>query len=112
MRLLFDNNLSSRLVRLLDNVHPDAVHVEMVGLGRASDDDVWRYARDNDCIIVTKDSDFKDLSILHGFPPRVVWLRIGNCSTAEVESRLRRSHSTISAFESEAMTGLLTLIGR
>lgn len=112
MRLLFDNNLSSRLVRRLDDVYPNALHVELVGLERASDADVWRYARDNDCIIVTKDSDFKDLSILHGFPPRVVWLRIGTCSTTEIEHLLRQSHMTILAFVSEATTGLLTLIGR
>jgi predicted nuclease of predicted toxin-antitoxin system len=112
VRLLFDNNLSSRLVRLLHDVYPDAVHVETVALERASDEDVWRYARDNDCIIVTKDSDFRDLTVLRGFPPRVVWLRIGNCSTAEIEHLLRRSHESISAFASESTTGLLTLIGR
>jgi predicted nuclease of predicted toxin-antitoxin system len=112
VRLLFDNNLSSRLPRLLDDLFPNAVHVEMVGLERASDDDVWWYARDNDCIVVTKDSDFRDFSVLRGFPPRVVLLRIGNCSTAEIESLLRRSHATILAFVSEATTGLLTLIGR
>lgn len=84
----------------------------MIGLERGSDDDVWRYARDHDCIIVTKDSDFRDLSVLRGFPPRVVWLRIGNCSTTEIEDVLRRSQASILAFESEATTGLLTLIGR
>ena len=84
----------------------------MVGLERASDTDLWAYARDNGCIIVTKDSDFRDFSVLLGFPPRVVWLRIGNCSTSEIERLLRRSHQTILAFESEATTGLLTLIGR
>src|SRR4051812_31128752 len=64
------------------------------------------------CIIVTKDTDFRDLSVLRGFPPRVVWLKIGNCSTADIEHLLRRSHATISAFEAESTTGLLTLIGR
>jgi predicted nuclease of predicted toxin-antitoxin system len=112
VRLLFDQNLSSRLVWRLEDLFPDASHVALVDLERASDGDVWQYARDNDCIIVTKDSDFRDLSVLHGFPPRVVWLRIGNCSTTEIERLLRRSHATISAFVSESSTGLLTLIGR
>ena len=112
MRLLFDQNLSDRLPLRLNDLYTDAVHVAMVGLERASDVDVWRYARDHDCVIVTKDADFRDLSLLHGFPPRVVWLRIGNCSTLEIEQLLRRSHGTIAAFVSEATTGLLTLIGR
>ena len=112
MKLLFDHNLSLRLVRQLNDLFPHASHVALVGLERVSDDDVWRYARDNGFIIVTKDSDFGDLSVLRSFPPHVVWLRIGNCSTAEIESLLRRSHPTISAFVSESATGLLTLIGR
>lgn len=112
MRLLFDHNVSRHLVRHLDDIYPGASHVALLGLERASDDDVWQYARDNGYIIVTKDTDFRDMSVLRGFPPRVVWLRIGNCSTAAIEHLLRRSHATISAFESEAVTGLLTLIGR
>jgi predicted nuclease of predicted toxin-antitoxin system len=111
VRLLFDHNLSSRLPRLLEDIYPGAEHVMTIGLERGSDDDGWRYARDHACIIVTKDSDFRDLSVLRGFPPRVVWLRIGNCSTAEIEDLLRRSQVSILAFESEATTGLLTLIG-
>ena len=112
MRLLFDHNLSRHLVHHLDDVYPGASHVALIGLERASDDDVWRYARDNGFIIVTKDTDFRDLSVLRGFPPRVVWLRIGNCSTADIEQLLRRSYATISAFLDESTTGLLTLIGR
>ena len=111
MRLLFDQNLSDRLPLRLNDLYADALHIAMVGLERASDEEVWQYARDHDCI-VTKDSDFRDLSLLHSFPPRVVWLRIGNCSSLEIEQLLRRSHSTIAAFASEATTGLLTLIGR
>ena len=112
MRLLFDQNLSDRLPLRLNDLYADAVHVALVGLERASDEEVWRYARDHDCVIVTKDADFRDLSLLHGFPPRVVWLRIGNCSMLEIGMLLRRSHGTIAAFLSEATTGLLTLIGR
>ncbi|MFN8633968.1 MAG: DUF5615 family PIN-like protein [Chloroflexota bacterium] len=112
MRLLFDHNLSPRLPRQLADVYPDASHVARVGLERASDDVVWRYARDHGYTIVTKDSDFSDLSVLHGFPPRVVWLRIGNCSVADIEHLLRRSRTTLEAFEVESVTGLLTLIGR
>jgi predicted nuclease of predicted toxin-antitoxin system len=112
VRLLFDHNLSQRLIRQLEDLFPDASHVALVGLERASDDDIWQHARQNGCIIVTKDSDFRDLSVLRGFPPMVIWLRIGNCSTSEIERLVRRSHATIAAFESESATGLLTLIGR
>jgi predicted nuclease of predicted toxin-antitoxin system len=110
VRLLFDNNLSPRLPHHLADVYPDASHVALVGLERAADDDVWRYAREHDFTIVTKDADFGDLSVLHGFPPGVIWLRIGNCSTAEIEDLLRKSHTTLQAFEAESATGLLTLL--
>ena len=112
MRLLFDHNLSDRLPFRLRDLYVDATHVAMVGLDRASNAEVWRYARGHRYTIITKDADFRDLSIMNGFPPRVVWLRIGNCTTFKIEQLLRRSHTAIAAFESDSTTGLLTLIGR
>jgi predicted nuclease of predicted toxin-antitoxin system len=93
MRLMFDQNLSFRLCRMLDDLFPDSIQVRLIGLDRASDRDIWEYARDNGLSIVSQDSDYADMSALYGSPPSVIWLRCGNQPTAVVE-RLLRDHAT------------------
>lgn len=83
MKLLFDHHLSFRLAHRLADLFPDNSHVVSHRLDRASDTVVWEFARANGFTLVTKDADFSDLSILRGFPPKVVWVRLGNCTTAE-----------------------------
>lgn len=78
MKLLFDQNLSPRLPRLLADLFPDSVHVRDVGLRDAPDADIWRFAKENGFVIVSKDSDFQQRSLLYGFPPKFVWVRVGN----------------------------------
>ena len=110
MRLLFDHNLSPGLVRRLIDLYPDSSHVFLVGLDRASDMAVWTYAQTNDYIIVTKDSDFSDVSVLRGFPPKVIWLRLGNCTTSDVERTLRRGYVAIDVFATDPTSGVLELV--
>jgi predicted nuclease of predicted toxin-antitoxin system len=110
-RLLFDQQLSPCLVSRLSDLYPAASHVSLVGLDRASDEAVWAFAQANEFIIVTKDADFGDLGVLRGFPPQVIWLRLGNCTTAHVESTLRFHHPTIRAFSTERSAGVLMLFG-
>ena len=110
MRLLFDHNLSFRLITFLADVYPEATHVALVGLERAPDEDVWEYARDKNYLIVTKDSDFNDLSVLRGFPPKVVWLRVGNCPTSRIILLLRQHHAAIVNFAEDVDSGILTLV--
>lgn len=86
MNLLFDQNLSHRLVRSLAEIFPHSSHVRDIGLGRTDDEAVWQYAAAEGFAIVSKDSDFHQLSFLRGHPPKVVWIRRGNCSTDEIES--------------------------
>lgn len=88
MKLLFDENLSHRLVRLLADLFPESVHVRDIGLKSADDLLVWSYAEENDLMIVSKDSDMHDRSFLFGYPPKVIWIRLGNCSTNDVEQIL------------------------
>ena len=109
MKLLFDQNLSPRLVDGLSDVYPDASHVSIVGLDAAYDDAVWTYARANNYIIVTKDADFGDLGVLRGFPPKVIWLRLGNCTTHQIEKSLRVHYVTVEAFCADPVVGILTL---
>ncbi|MHB9117404.1 MAG: DUF5615 family PIN-like protein [Burkholderiales bacterium] len=42
-----------------------------------------------------KDSDFHELSLLHGSPPKVVWIRRGNCTTQQIEFILRNKREDI-----------------
>ena len=89
MKLLFDQNLSHMLVGRLDDAFPDSDHVRNVGLREASDHAVWEYAREKGFAIVSKDEDFHQLSFLRGPPPKVVWVKLGNCTTDDVERVLR-----------------------
>ena len=109
MKLLLDQNLSPRLVRRLADVYPNSTHVAEVGLDRSLDWEVWEYARQHDCIIVTKDVDFSEFSLLQGFPPKVIWIRRGNCSTQNIETILRENFDPIKMMNADADTGILEL---
>ena len=110
MKLLFDQNLSPRLADRLTDVYPDSTHVYLIGLDRSSDKVLWNYARDNGYVIVTKDADFNDLSVLSGFPPKVIWLRQGNCTIEEMEVVLRSNGKAIWTFEEDKTSGVLILL--
>lgn len=88
-RLLLDQNLAASLVRRLADLYPGSAHVREVGLGSADDEAIWSLAAANGYVIVTKDDDFRQRSLVRGAPPHVVWVRLGNCRTAEVEALLR-----------------------
>lgn len=108
MKLLFDQNLSHRLLDKLAEAYHGARHVRIEGLARASDEEVWQFARDEDLAIVSKDSDFHQRSLLYGHPPKVVWVRRGNCSTAEIEEILVRHRGEVERFlESEEASFLI-----
>jgi predicted nuclease of predicted toxin-antitoxin system len=89
VRLLFDQNLSYRLVDRLADIFPQATHVRLLALDRAPDDQIWEHARANEFCIVTQDADFAERSRLYGAPPKVVWLRCGNSTPEQVEILLR-----------------------
>ena len=109
MKLLLDQNLSPRLVRRLADLFPNSNHVSEVGLDRSLDREVWDYARQHEYIIVTKDVDFSEFSILQGFPPKVIWIRRGNCSTQAIEAILQENFASIQAMNEDAKTGILEL---
>ena len=109
MKLLFDQNLSPRLVRRLADLFPGSDHVQSAGLDCAGDDQVWQYARLNGFAIVTKDEDYSVLSVLRGSPPKVFWLQLGNCTTAQVEAAFRTRFADIEAFENDPAVGTLVL---
>jgi predicted nuclease of predicted toxin-antitoxin system len=109
VKLLFDQNLSPKLIKRLKDLYPNSEHLDLLGLGTAEDTLVWEHARSNNFVIVTKEADFADLSVLSGFPPKVVWIRRGNCSTVEIENLLRNHHSEIEDLAADSTSGILTL---
>jgi predicted nuclease of predicted toxin-antitoxin system len=109
VRLLFDENVSRRLVELLSDEFSDSAHVTGVGLGKADDRRIWEYAREQEFVIVSKDSDFADLAILLGAPPKAVWLRVGNATTAEIADVLRANVDRIEAFGASSTESFLVV---
>jgi predicted nuclease of predicted toxin-antitoxin system len=109
MKLLFDHNLSPKLVYLVAELFPSSVHVYKLGLDQVEDRQVWQYAKTNDFTIVTKDGDYNELMILFGFPPKIIWIRRGNCSTNEIENILRNHYLDIHDLTNTESLGLLTL---
>jgi predicted nuclease of predicted toxin-antitoxin system len=109
MKLLLDENLSHKLVRQLANLFPDSVHVREVGLKAADDPLVWDYAKNNDLMIVSKDSDMHQRSFVFGYPPKIVWIRLGNCSTSDVEKLLRKNFAAIKSFYEDLYASFLSL---
>ena len=99
MKRLFDQNLSPRLTRLLADIYAESIHVREVGLREADDLAIWEYARKHGYAIVSKDSDFQQRSLLHGAPPKFVWLRVGNCTVERIEDLLRRHSAVIHTFD-------------
>ena len=110
VRLLFDQNLSHRLADALADIYPGALHVRDIDMESVDDLSVWSYAEEHDLIIVSKDSDFRQFSFTYGHPPKVVWIRRGNCSTVEVESLLRDHCDGLYAFERDDFASFLALM--
>ncbi len=98
MRLLFDQNISFRVVGLLKETFPEIRHVREFDLQYATDRQIWNFARENDYNIVTYDSDFYDLVTLFGHPPKIVWLRLGNTSSQNLIRVLLAQAEEIDSF--------------
>ncbi|HEX2190076.1 MAG TPA: DUF5615 family PIN-like protein [Longimicrobiaceae bacterium] len=109
MRLLLDENLSFRLVARLADAYPGSTHVRDAGLSGAPDDAVWEHARAHGLAVVSRDADFHDRAVLHGPPPKLVWIRRGNCSTGDVEAILRRHLPDLERFAADPAAAVLAL---
>ena len=109
MRLLFDRNLSPKLPGRLNDLFPGSDHVLALGMDQADDRDIWEIARSEGFAIVTKDSDLNDVALLRGSPPKLVWLRIGNCTVRQSEQILRDHVDEIRALADDSECGILVL---
>ncbi len=109
MRFLYDQNLSYRLAADLEDLYPDSLHVRDIGMKESDDSDIWNYAAQNGYIIVSKDSDFHQQSFMYGHPPKVIWVRVGNCSVDTIISLLRTHHAAILRFEQSETASFFAL---
>jgi len=99
MKLLFDENLSPKLPRLVENLFPGSLHVRDCGLKGSSDQAVWEYARANGFTLTSKDGDFYQRSLLLGAPPKFIWLCLGNCTGLQLRDLMIKHQQDIRAFE-------------
>jgi predicted nuclease of predicted toxin-antitoxin system len=109
LKLFFDQNLSHRLIKLLVDVYPESSHVRLAGLAQADDVLLWEHAAQGEYLLVTKDEDFLDLSTIRGFPPKVIYIGIGNCSVEKLEQLLRSNLTRIEAFSRDEEESFLIL---
>jgi predicted nuclease of predicted toxin-antitoxin system len=109
VKLLLDENLSDRIIHRIVDLYPNSEHVKTLGLINTDDVVIWEYAKANDFVIVSKDSDFHQRSLLYGHPPKFIYLRVGNCPTSKITQILRDHLDTVVQFESSETEGLLVL---
>ena len=98
MKLLFDENLSPKLSKLMVAKFSDSQHVREIGLKGCADDEIWRYAGGNGFAIISKDKDFYQRTVLFGAPPKFIWLGLGNCTRADLLALIQRHEGDIIAF--------------
>jgi predicted nuclease of predicted toxin-antitoxin system len=109
VKLLFDQNLSPKLVNQLADLFPGSAHVQALGLQFADDNQIWEHCRLNGYAIVSKDEDYNNLSVVRGTPPKVIWLQLGNCTTAQALAALRARFAEIEDFQHDPSIGTFVL---
>ena len=109
MKLLLDENLSDRIIHRIVDLYPNSEHVLTLGLTNTDDAMLWEYAKTNGFVIVSKDSDFHQRSLLYGHPPKFIYLRIGNSPTSKIIQVLRDNLDTLIQFESGETESILVL---
>lgn len=109
MKLLLDENLSDRIVSRIMDLYPDSQHVKNLSLTNTDDAIIWEYAKVNDFVIVSKDADFHQRSLLYGHPPKFIYLRIGNSPTSKIVQIFRINFEIITDFENAKQESILVL---
>ena len=98
MSLLFDQNISFRIVKKIQDTFPNSKQIKELGLENYSDNEIWHFAKDNKFTIVTFDGDFFEISNLKGHPPKIIWLRTGNTTTENIIEILKLKKDIIIDF--------------
>ncbi len=90
-------------------MYPGSDHVKTLALINTDDVVIWEYAKANDFVIISKDSDFHQRSLLYGHPPKFIYLRVGNSPTSKIVQILRGNFDTISQFVNSSVESILVL---
>jgi predicted nuclease of predicted toxin-antitoxin system len=109
VKLLLDENLSDRIVDRIRDLYPESEHVKGLGLINTDDGIIWEYAKANGFVVVSKDADFHQRSLLYGHPPKFIYLRIGNSPTTKIVQALRENFDTIAEFDGQVAESILVL---
>jgi predicted nuclease of predicted toxin-antitoxin system len=109
MKILLDENLSDRIILKIIDLYPESEHVKSLGLVNTDDGIIWEYAKDNGFVIVSKDADFHQRSLLYGHPPKFIYLRIGNSPTTKVVQILKDKFDTVTQFDNAINESILVL---
>lgn len=109
MKLLLDENLSDRIIDKIIDLYSDSQRVKTLGLINTDDALIWEFAKFNDFVIVSKDADFHQRSLLYGHPPKFIYLRIGNSPTAKIIEILRDNFLIVIKFYNSETESMLIL---
>lgn len=109
MKLLLDQQLPSSLIEKISDIFPESKHVKWIELNQADDLEIWEYSKKNGFTIVTKDNDFNEISILYGAPPKIIWIKVGNCTNVELVSIFLKHTKDILAFGDDKENTIYTI---
>jgi len=109
MKLLFDQNISYRILKKLPETYSGSSHVKTEDLMNSSDFEIWEYAKLHQFIIVTQDSDFNDLYLLKGFPSKILWFQTNNLRTDELVLILKNRQNDVLDFSNNDELGCMEL---
>lgn len=101
MKLLFDQNISFRIISKINSIFPEAAQVRQLNIENYSDIEIWNFAKTNGYTVITFDADFFDISNIKGHPPKIIWLRFGNTTTNYLAGILNSKQEIIKNFISK-----------
>lgn len=110
MKFLFDQNISQRILKALPESFFGSSHVKNEKLINAPDRQIWEFAKKNEFVIVTQDSDFNEINSLYGFPPKIIWIRSGNLKTQVILDLLSSHEREIKQFVLDEKYGCFEII--
>ncbi len=110
MKILFDQNISHKILKFIPDIFKGSTCVKYEELTNASDIEIWEYAKENNFTIVTQDADFNDLNSLYGFPPKIIWIRAGNLKTKEIANLLVDYFDDIEQFMCDGNFGCFEIL--
>lgn len=109
MKILLDENVSYRIIKKIKHLFDDCKHVNEVGLIAEHDNDIWAFAQKHQYTILTFDADYQELSVLKGFPPKIIWLNTGNVRTEKLSALLIENIIQIENFHANENAGCLEI---